>query len=87
MTPIQAALMRSLCYTDTIEYAPTISEWIAWLELGSETSSVSYEEVLKTVEKCISSGQVILSRGRVILPGQDRLIALREARAGLMPRK
>lgn len=86
MTSIEAALLRSLCYTDSIEYAPTVTEWIAWLELEPGNTS-SYEEVVKASEELVASKRVFCDRGRVVLPGQERFIALREERAVFLPRK
>lgn len=86
MTSTEAALLRSLCYTDTIEYAPTMTEWVSWLQFGDHVI-ISYEEVLKIAEEFIASKRVSCERGRVVLPGREQLITLREERAVFMPRK
>lgn len=86
MSPLRAALIRSLCYTDTIDYPPTLAEWMAWLDRGSSTVT-SREDVLEEVQRLCVEQVVVEREGRFVFPGREALIALHAERAHFMPRK
>lgn len=86
MNVIEAALWRSLCYADAIEYPPTFTEWVSWVDVGSH-SFLTYEEVITQARALISARRVSEEGGRMTIPGHESLIALHAERVVFMPRK
>ncbi len=86
MNVIEAALWRSLCYTDTIDYPPTFTEWIAWLDFGSEQKT-DREAVIAAARTLIIMGRVSERDGRITLPGREALVGFHAERVVFMPRK
>lgn len=86
MNATRTALIRSLCYVDTIDYPPTLTEWIAWLDTKTE-GSFQKEEVIAETKSLIENKVVITRDGRIVFPGRESLIPLHAERCTFMPRK
>ncbi len=86
MNGVEAALLRTLCFFDTLSYPPTFAEWVSLVDKKGE-KPFTYQELLSTARSLIASMHVTERAGRIALPGREVLISEQHKRAQWMPRK
>lgn len=87
MTPESNAIIRSLCFHEAWNYAPTRVELCSMLDVGS-TRSLVREDVVRTLDELLSSGIVREIDGRIGFPDSlDRIVQTLRERDLLQSRK
>lgn len=87
---METGLLRALCFHQAWGYPPTPTELVASWDRGSSDRSSSSPTLLEghsALSKLLEEKRVILSRGRVVFPGQEGLVLEHEKREALFPRK
>lgn len=87
MSPTRAALLRSLCYFDAIDYPPTLVEWVAWLDQGSVLLSSDRSIIQTEIASLQHERLIVVERGRVAFFPRQSLITIQAERARYLPRK
>ncbi|MDO8584302.1 MAG: hypothetical protein Q7R83_03940 [bacterium] len=84
----ESGLLRTLCFFDTQDYAPTKTELMAHWDTGSvEGGLPTRNDITAACDRLLAGGTICEKRGRLFLSGREELVSLHETRAEIFPRK